>query len=80
MAIRKGSLDGLAAEVGDAALLMLALHDYELSARREHCSRKDYVAGYVALARRIRGGDTDCMSLVLNVDNDVVIKLGDVAA
>lgn len=62
--IRQGSLDGLAAEVGDAELLELALLDYQTGARREHCSRKDYVAGYVALARRLRG-DRDALRVVL---------------
>jgi hypothetical protein len=52
--VRKGSLDGLVEQVGDRELLELALADYGVSSRREHCSRKDYVAGYVALARRIR--------------------------
>jgi hypothetical protein len=64
MAIRKGSLDGLVEQVGDLELLELALSDYEMSARREHCSRKDYVAGYVALARRLRARDTLALGVV----------------
>lgn len=54
MVIRKGSLDGLAEEIGDPDLLAIALKDYELSHRRERASRKDFVLGYVAAIRRLR--------------------------
>jgi len=53
--IRKGSLDGLAEEVGDPELLELALADYERGERRERSSRKDYVLGWVAAYRRLMG-------------------------
>lgn len=55
--IRKGSLDGLAEEVGDRALLELALEDYRLSRRRDRASRKDYVMGWVAAVRRLRSDE-----------------------
>jgi hypothetical protein len=53
--IRKGSIDGLIEEVGDAELLELALEDYERSMRRERSSRKDYVLGWLAAWRRAAG-------------------------
>lgn len=52
--VRKGSIDGLAEEIGDPALLALALADYERSRRRERASRKDFVLGYVAAIRRLK--------------------------
>jgi hypothetical protein len=63
MAIRKGSLDGLLREV-DEGLAQLLLEDYAISARRDHCSRGDFAAGYVALARRIRSGDLEVLNIL----------------
>lgn len=53
--IRKGSLDGLVEEIGDVDLLQMALDDYALAHRRERASRQDYVMGWVAAVRRLRG-------------------------
>jgi hypothetical protein len=57
--IRKGSIDGLAEEIGDAELLRLALEDYDLGKRRERASRVDFVLGWVAAYRRLREGKED---------------------
>lgn len=54
--IRKGSLDGLVEEIGDADLLRQALEDYELGKRRERASRVDFVLGWVAAYRRLKDG------------------------
>lgn len=65
--IRKGSLDGLAEEVGDVDLLRMALDDYALSHRRERSSRKDYVLGWAAAIRRLKG-DPEMIRKLLSLD------------
>jgi hypothetical protein len=55
MPIRTGSLSKeLLAE--DPALVALLLEDYQVARRREHCSRADFAAGWLALARRMKLG------------------------
>jgi hypothetical protein len=55
MPIRTGSLSKeLLAE--DPALVALLLEDYQVAKRREHCSRADFAAGWLALARRMKLG------------------------
>lgn len=64
MVVRKGSIDGLAEEIGDPELLSLALRDYELSHRRERASRKDFVLGYVAAIRRLKSDPGSLVGLL----------------
>lgn len=53
MSIRTGSLSReLLAE--DPELVALLLEDYQVAKRREHCSRQDFAAGWLALARRMK--------------------------
>lgn len=55
MPIRTGSLSReLLAE--DPELVALLLEDYQVARRREHCSRVDFAAGWLALARRMKLG------------------------
>lgn len=53
MSIRTGSLSSdLLAE--DPELVALLLEDYQTGKRRDHCSRQDFAAGWLALARRLK--------------------------
>ena len=53
MSIRTGSLpSALLAE--DPELIALLLEDYQVAKRRDHCSRADFAAGWLALARRMK--------------------------
>jgi hypothetical protein len=53
--IRTGSLTReLLAE--DPELVALLLDDYQHGGRREHCSRADFAAGWLALAKRMQLG------------------------
>ena len=38
----------------DPELVALLLEDYQVARRREHCSRADFAAGWLALARRMK--------------------------
>jgi hypothetical protein len=53
MSIRTGSLTReLLTE--DPELVALLLEDYQVGKRREHCSRADFAAGWLALAKRMK--------------------------
>lgn len=41
----------------DPELVALLLDDYQHGGRREHCSRADFAAGWLALAKRMRLGE-----------------------
>ena len=57
MSIRTGSLTReLLAE--DPELVALLLEDYQDAKRREHCSRADFAAGWLALAKRMKLSET----------------------
>jgi hypothetical protein len=63
MVLRRGSLRGALAEL-DEATRSLLLEDYALARRRDHCSRSDFAAGWLALARRIRLDDGETQRLI----------------
>jgi hypothetical protein len=53
VSIRTGSLSReLLSE--DPELVAWLLEDYQSARRREHCSRADFAAGWLALARRLK--------------------------
>jgi hypothetical protein len=52
MTLRVGSLGG-ELETVESTVLELLLEDYKLAHRREHCSRQDFAAGWLAAMRRL---------------------------
>jgi hypothetical protein len=58
MSVRNGSLSGRLGSV-ETSILELLLEDYKLAARRDHCSRQDFAAGWLALLSRLRSRGVD---------------------
>jgi hypothetical protein len=58
MSVRNGSLSGRLGTV-ETSILELLLEDYKLAARRDHCSRQDFAAGWLALLSRLRTRGVD---------------------
>jgi hypothetical protein len=63
MSVRTGSLSG-ELETVETTVLELLLEDYKLSSRRDHCSRQDFAAGWLALLRRLRSTGFEVTTLL----------------
>lgn len=66
MSVRTGSLSGELESV-ETTVLELLLEDYKLSSRRDHCSRQDFAAGWLALFRRLKALGVDMGTVVASV-------------
>jgi hypothetical protein len=63
MAMRTGSLNG-SLETVETSVLELLLEDYKLASRRDHCSRQDFAAGWLALLGRLKSLGLDIGLLI----------------